>query len=574
MKTKIKYQELILNEEEKNREIEYKEKYNIHPLLAKHLAYKNINNIEEYLKPTIEKLDDPYKIPDMDKAVELILNKVNMEPDKILIVGDYDVDGITASSVLYLFFKENYNVKLSVYIPERVEGYGLKKEIIDYAEKNNKDFIITVDNGIAAFDAIDYAKDKGMTVIVTDHHAIQGKLPNADYVLNAIRKDSDYKDKYISGVGMAFNVIRAINSNISIDKYMPILAIGTVADVVPLLNENRIFVYEGIKRKVYNKGLLKLMKMLGIKETKMTSEDIGFKIGPLINSAGREGYAQKSFQLFIEEDDEKLDNLVKELEELNIKRKKEQKDIENSVEEQMKKINTDYSIVITPPKGKNYNPAIVGIVASRIKDKYNAPTIILAHETKDNIEYYKGSARGTDFFDFTILIQKLKEKGILVSGGGHKAAAGLTILKKDLNKLIEVFEEVSKSLYSPIKINYLTHIELPSEKRETNKILSDLLKIFSQLEPIGEKNRFPYISYDVGKINDLKFLGKDKKHFSFRTESGIKVNAFYKTENNEIPDVKNKNIIAEIKNNNFENENGEIIYYKELHLKYLYNKIE
>jgi single-stranded-DNA-specific exonuclease len=573
-----KYSKVKLTQEQTNDFNTFKEEYSLHPLLSKYLAHKNIKEFDYYLNPTIDKLDSPENVADLVKAKILIEEKIKTEPNKILVVADYDTDGITAGSVMYLFFKKVFGIELSIYIPERVEGYGLKKDIIEYALKNGFDFIITVDNGIAAFEAVDYAKENGMTVIITDHHLIQdGKLPNADAVLNSIREDCNYKDKHISGVGMAFNLIRSINLEEAL-KLLPIIAIGTVADVMPLINENRIYVYNGMRTEVTNKGLKSLMNRLEIKEN-MTSTDIGFKIAPIINSAGREGFAKKAYDLLVSENDDEIESILDEMMEFNRIRKEEQKKIEEDVLK--KRINNDgYSITVVPDEKEYiYNGAIVGIVAAKVVEKFNKPTVIFSIKEieKDGIKkkIYSGSARSTSWFDFSTLINKLKEEKLLISGGGHKGAAGIAIEFDKLNEFKKVFEQLAIEQFKEEDIEVLELIELPENKRDTNNLLRQIKNIFSKIEPMGEGNRPPLIAYDYGIHKDIKVLGKDEvaKHFQFRTQSDIRTIAFNKTnEKGEIPDISNSLFVSDIIESSFENENGELIKYFEFHLKDFFKK--
>jgi len=572
------FTKISLNEEQRKNFNILKDKFKLHPLLAKYIAHKGIKEFDYYLNPTIEKLDDVNKIADIEIGKKLFVDKIKSNPEKILVVGDYDTDGITASSIIYLFVKEYFNVELDIYVPERIEGYGLKKPIIDYAKKNNKDFILTVDNGIAAFEAVDYAKELGMTVVITDHHLIQnGIMPNADAILNSIRPDCNYKDKHISGVGMAFNLIRAIDQEIAL-KYLTIIAIGTVADVVPLINENRIYVYEGMKTPINSKGLQALLDKLEIKG-EITSTDIGFRIAPIINSAGREGFARKAFNLLVSEDDNEIQSLLEEMWDLNIKRKEAQKEIEIDV---MKRINVEgFSLTICADiEGYIYNPAIVGIVASKIVERYRRPTVIFSIKEIDidgkPTKVYSGSARGVSWFDFSIFIEKLQKENILISGGGHKGAAGLAIKIENLKKFEEIFEELAKESYQDEEIEVLEFIELPSGKQDTKNILRQIFNIFKKIEPVGEGNRFPLIAYDPGEVNNIKTMGKDniKKHFHFRTESGIRVIAFNKCDDEgNIPDLNDKNIIANITENFFTPEDSDQEFqYFELMLQDLFKK--
>ncbi len=387
---------------------------NEHPLIAKYIAKKehiDKESLEIYMNPTLDNLDDENKIKDLNKAVKLITDKISKgESNKILVVGDYDTDGITASSIMYWFFKEKFGVEIKCYIPERVEGYGLKNHIIDYALDNGYDFIITVDNGIAAIEPVKYAKEKGLTIIITDHHQIQdGEIPIADAVCNTVQPDCQYRDKYISGVGMAWNICRNIDYDIALDL-LPIVAVGTIADVVPLIKENRIYVNEGLKIKPKDKfiGLRKLMKHSGL--TQMTSLDVGFKIAPIINSAGREGFAQKAFQLLTESSEENVESIFKEMLDFNDSRKETQKEIEEDIAPKIE-AEGKHSLTIFPEKDVYYSASVVGIVASKIVEKYKLPTIMFAEKEVEldgeKIKVFSGSRRGVKWFDFMDLITEM-----------------------------------------------------------------------------------------------------------------------------------------------------------------------
>lgn len=573
-----KVKKIELNNEEKELYDYLIKEKNEHPLLAKYIAKKehiNKSNLEIYLNPVLRNLDDSNKIKDLNKAIKLIQEKIAKgESDEIMIVGDYDTDGITASSVMYWFFKEKYNVKLKCYIPERVEGYGLRNHIIDYAVENGYNFIITVDNGIAAIEPVKYAKEKGLTIIVTDHHQIQDDtIPIADAVCNTVQKDCEYRDKYISGVGMAWNICRNIDYDLALDL-LPIVAVGTIADVVPLINENRIYVNEGLKNKPKDKylGLLKLMNHSGL--THMTSLDVGFKIAPIINSAGREGFAQKAFQLLTETDENKVNEIFQEMLDFNTNRKETQREIENDISPNIE-ADGKHSLTIYPKNDVYYNASVVGIVASKVVEKYKLPTIIFAEKEilVNNVKtkVYSGSARGVSWFNFMDLIVEMKKENLLVGGGGHKLAAGLTIMKEDILKVEALFEELAKKTYEPVDtIDVYEIIEFPLDKQSSKNIIKDLFKLFKKLEPIGASNELPKIRYDFGNINDIKTMGKDeiKKHFSFRTESGIRVIAWNKcNKNGDLPNLKNKLFLSEIVESSFVNENEETIKFFEFQLK-------
>lgn len=589
----MKYNLIKLSPEQKKQQEFLVKTEKLSPLVAKYIALKNLPNdeLDYFLRPTLEKLDDCNKIKDIDKAYDMIMKKIkNNRTDDILIVGDYDVDGVTATSTLVWFFRKKFNIELHTYIPERIEGYGLKPHIIDYAIQNNHNLIITVDNGISAFEAVDYAKEKGLEVIITDHHQMQdGILPNADAVLNTVQEDCEYKDKHISGVGMAWNLCRKFDYDLSL-FLMPILAIGTIADLVLLQKENRVYVHEGTRMKLDQelKGLISLMKALEISDSEdhiLSTTEVGFKIGPVINSAGRLGYAKKALRLMISRDQKEIDILVQELLELNVERKNIGKRMEEDALRQLDEIdfgtkeNPKASLIIYPKEDDQgvkieYNPAIVGIVASRILEKVQIPVVMFGEKEINGEECLSGSARSVDWFDYMKLLSKLREENLLVQGGGHKMAAGFAIKKNDIKKVEKVFEDLAKETYQErTHIDILDIIRLTENKSFDKKTLKSINNEFQKIEPFGQGNQFPSLAFDVLEPTDYKFIGKDKKHFSFRTKSGISVMAWNQTINGKIPDLNNKLFVADINELEFTPEGSNKSFpYFQFNLKYIVDK--
>lgn len=548
-------------------------KYNLNALTAKHIALNNkldASNIERFLFPTIDKMDDPFKIKNMKEAIDLIKTEIEKNNMKyVAIVGDYDADGITATSIMKWFFRLKYGIELYCYVPERMEGYGLSKNIIDNVLKEGKNIIITVDNGIAAFEAIEYANLKNVKVIITDHHQIQNnEIPNAHLILNTVQTDCNYRDKSICGAGMAWNICRCLDSDIAY-TLLPIVAIGTIADVVPLLNENRIYVAEGMK--IYPKdefiGLRKFYSHKKVDLDNFIATDVSFGIAPIINSAGREGHANLAFNILVEQDSLKIEKMFDELLELDVQRKEEQKRITEDVFNNLVVKDGQASITIKP-KDYIYNPYIVGIVASKVTEKYNLPTVIFSENEKiregKKTKLYTGSARGVEWFNFMKLVDRLKKENLLISGGGHKMAAGFSIELKDFDKFSEIFEEIAKETYIHTdSIPVLTKITLPKNKSDSKKILEKLYDSFKIIEPLGACNSRPFIAFDIGKPKALDLFGKELSHFKFKTESDIScVGWNYINSDGEFPNLKNKHFIMDVQKELFVKNNTSIEFFK------------
>ena len=655
---RIKYELIKLPTDRKIDYLKIKKEYKLKNITAKYIIINNIDkiyeNLEEYLEPDIKYLRNYEDMKDINKATEIIISYIkNNKIKDILIVGDYDVDGIVSSTILNQYIKEITGQELDVYIPERKEGYGLTKKIVDYAINKNKKLIITVDNGIAAIEPVKYAKENGLEVIVTDHHLPGNEIPNATCVVNPQQKDCNYKDKFICGAGVTFQLVRNINrllygtDNIVIEHYMPLLAIATIADVVPLLLDNRLFVKIGNKMSIQNKGLLKLMKLSGIDTKNRKQNDIAFMIAPIINSAGRMGNANLAYKLLNSDNDNEIEYLANLLIEYNNMRKEVQADSFLDILNDIKKYNIDKNAgFLIYPRDENemYNPNIVGIIASKILEIYYKPVIIVTPiiktiyidkegkiieeeektklmkeyesinigdslivnnllkpeyyvktllEDKENInktlnklkqeynilnkiklkngylklklksKYLKGSARSPEYFHMKNFIDLLKENNLLISGGGHKAAAGLNIRKSDIEKIQKIYnEEVCKN-YQIVKKYILDIVELPSDKKENNFILREINNEIEKLAPFGPRNPVPLIAYDIGNINDIKIFGKKKQHISFRTEGNTKINCWNYLLDKEFHFNEHIGVfyLLGLEKNKFVNENGETISY-------------
>ena len=490
-------------------------------ITAKLISKKKFTNKKEiynYLNSDTSLLHDPFKLKGMSEAVSLIADDIE-NGNKILLSLDYDVDGIISGAIAFLGLS-TIGARCSYILPHRIkDGYGINERIIEYARENSVDTIITFDNGIAAFEPIKLAKNYGIKVIVTDHHDIpftydenQEKILNyvdADLIINPKQYDCEYPFKGICGGVIAYKLIEAIYTKLnkkseSLNEFIALAAIATICDVMELRDENRSIVYQGLKNleRISNPELKELLNLYGI-ERKITSDDIGFKIGPCFNSSGRLSTASKSLDLLTLSNDEipgipeYLKNLAKELYELNQRRK----DITKHAFEKaisLIEANKMYDENIILIYLEKVHESIAGIVASRVKERYNKPVIVFT----DSEEIIKGSARSIESLDIFELISIHKE--MLLKFGGHPMAAGMSIEKKNLNEFFDKLR-ISISEYSVPK--YKTYaVDMILNFSQLNISLANSLKSF---EPYGKGNEKMIFSSLKVSISDIKIIGKN-----------------------------------------------------------------
>ncbi len=503
----------------KNRKVDLKamsEKYKISQLLCKLMVNRDItddNIINSYINPVYENLHSHKTMKDVTVAVDIIKRKIQ-ENKKIRIIGDYDVDGIISVFILYTALKK-CGANVDYEIPDRIkDGYGINENIVKVAYDEGVDTIITCDNGISAIDQIQYAKDLGLIVIVTDHHDIpfieedgvrRFISSQADAIINPKQIECEYEFKSICGAGVAFKLMEALYEELGMDKkesykLIEFVAIATVCDVVDLIDENRIFVKNGLSmlNNTENIGVKALKKASGLEDKEITAYHLGFVIGPCLNASGRLDSAKKGLELLLIEDDEEAKKLAQEIVDLNEARKNMTKEgvdrainIIDSTE-----INNDNILVVYIP---DIHESLAGIVAGRVKEKYNKPTIIL---TKSE-EGVKGSARSIE--EYNMFEGLLACKELLDKFGGHPMAAGLSLqedkideLRKELNNKCELTDE---DLTKKIMID----ASLPLEYLNTN-----LIKELDVLEPFGKGNAKPVFGVRDTKVTKAMLLGKDK----------------------------------------------------------------
>jgi len=501
---------------------------NINNTLTELLIHRGISTFDEarsFFRPQLTDLLDPFLMKDMDKAVNRVNHAKNLG-EKIMVYGDYDVDGTTAVSIVYSFLK-NYHKKVDFYIPDRyAEGYGISYIGIDYAVKNGYKLLIALDCGIKAVEKVEYAKQKGLDIIIGDHHRPGNVIPAAAAVLDPKQDDCNYPFKDLSGAGVGFKLIQAlcINSNTPIDKTyscLDLVAISIAADVVPMIGENRVFSYYGLQNlnKSPRIGVKCLLKSAGVVkktslgkehyfEKQITVSDLVFLLGPRINAAGRIDSAINSVRLLISNNLEYASKLGNDIDKLNNTRRELDTNITKEALQFLKDdINIDNKKA-TVVYSKDWHKGVVGIVASRLIDNYYRPTIVLTEA--DGL--ITGSARSVKNFDVYNAIESASH--LLETFGGHMYAAGLALKPENLDKFIAQF-------YKYADENITDDMLVPEIEIDTELFISDInfkfYRVLKQFAPFGPGNMSPiFQTKNVIDTGYAKLVGKkDTKHLKF-----------------------------------------------------------
>ena len=493
-------------------------KYNLNRIIGRIIVNRNVVKDEDvriFITPTREDFHDPFLFKGMDIAVDRILEAINKK-EKILIYGDYDVDGITSTTVLKKYFADR-DINVDTYIPNRInEGYGLNKEAIEEIKRRGTNLIITVDCGISAIEEIDYAMSLGMDVIVTDHHEVGEKLPNSLAVIDAKRKDNTYPFQSLAGVGVVFKLIQAISIKLELKaeeylKYLDLVCVGTISDIVPLEGENRTIAKLGLMliRVTRNIGLRELIKSSGYKE--IDSNTISFGIAPRINACGRMGHEEEALKLFLAEDEKEATEITKKLNEYNVLRQSTEKAI---YEEAIQKIEENHleennAIVVG---GENWHHGVIGIVSSKVTDKYYKPSMLLSFENNLAI----GSGRSIQGFDLHEALIKCDD--LLEKYGGHAMAVGITLKQENFEKFKERFEKIAKEK----DIKNLLPIIYIDEEIKLKDVNMDLVKELSVLEPFGEANKVPLFLIRNLKVDSIRALSEGRHlKLTLRDENSV-----------------------------------------------------
>lgn len=485
---------------------EISNKFNISNLLAKILVNRNVvedEQIKIFLNPTRNDFYDPFLMPDMEIAVKRILKAIENH-EKVIIYGDYDVDGITSTTVLKKFLSER-GLDTGYYIPNRLEeGYGLNKNAIEEIAKQKYTLMITVDCGISGIEEIELCNNLGIDTIITDHHEQLEKLPKALAIIDAKRKDNTYPFRGLAGCGVVFKLIQAISMKLGLDdkeylKYLDIVCVGTISDIVPLVDENRVIAKLGLMliEQTKNIGLKTLITESGYK--KVDSTTISFGVAPRINACGRMGYQNEALKLFLTNNIQEAREITAKLNKYNAQRQSKEKEIfEQAISELEKEdINNLNSIVLC---GDDWHHGVIGIVASKIVEKFFKPTILICFEGDEG----KGSGRSLPGFDLHDALVSSSE--YLEKYGGHEMAVGVSLKKDMYNGFKKKFEEIAtaqniKEIQPVIKIDGII----------TSKDISkETVKEIEKLEPFGEKNKMPIFVYKNLKIDSIRALSEGK----------------------------------------------------------------
>jgi single-stranded-DNA-specific exonuclease len=452
-------------------------------------GFKTAEEVQDFLKPSLGNLLDPFTLRDMALAIDRIWKAVD-EREPILVYGDYDVDGITATSLLTTAL-EKVGAKVGYFIPDRIrDGYGLSPRGIEVARKRRIKLIITADCGITATAEVIAAKEQGIDVIVTDHHEPLGELPEAVAVLNPKRKDDPYAFKELAGVGVVLKLVQAIaTSRVSclpeqfVAEHLDLVALGTIADVVPLRGENRIFAKLGLEQLCHSvkPGIVALKEVAGLRTRRVESGHVAYILAPRINAAGRLGNAESGVRLLLSTEAQEAASIAESLEEDNTNRKKIDEETLEDALEQLRRLGPELppAIVLW---SERWHPGVLGIVASRLMERFHRPTILIAADEDEG----KGSGRSIPGFDVCQALQECRE--FLVGFGGHSYAAGLTIRAEHLHTFRERLCGVVAGRLNPDDYVPKLSIDGPLALEDCNESLVEFL---DQLAPFGIGNAEP-----------------------------------------------------------------------------------
>ena len=519
-------------------------KYGIDPVIARIIRNRDITGdeaIEEYLNGTLADIPSWKLLKDIDKAVEIISGKIDAGT-KMRIIGDYDIDGVTATYILLKGFKR-LGANVDTYIPDRVaDGYGIHDHLIKKAMEDGIDTIVTCDNGISASSQITYAKELGMTVVVTDHHEVpftdteEGRtyiLPPADAIINPKQADCTYPNKNICGAVVAMKLVFALYEKYRLpeeekEDFLEPAAIATVGDIMDLQGENRILVKEGLARLPFtkNKGLKALIRAIGLEDQKITSYDIGFRLGPCINASGRLDTAMRSLALLQSEDEEEAAKLAGDMKALNDSSKaltekgteKAYKLIESS------NLKNDRVMVVFLPE---CHESLAGIIAGRIREKYHKPTFVLTRGEKS----LKGSGRSTE--NYSMYEELVKCDSLLVQYGGHPMAAGLSIEEENVEKFRQTLNDNCTLTEEDMIPKIVIDVPMP-----ISYINEELVEQLSILEPFGKGNTKPLFAQKNLRVLKVEIYGKTQNtvKLQLRDPSGAVMDGLYWGEAKEFAD--------------------------------------
>ena len=480
----------------------------VSPIVAKLLINRGLGDphkARQFLAADMESLLSPWDLKGMREAVACV-TKTMEEGGSIVVYGDYDVDGITATSIVYRFLKR-CGASVSYYIPERQsEGYGLNLEALEGLIAKGTDLVITVDCGISSYDIVEAVRDR-LALVITDHHEAPSLIPRAVAVVDHKQPNCPYPDKNLAGVGVAYKLCQAIWQERTGEVYqadLDIVALGTVADVVPLVGENRILVKAGLSKMQVqpNRGIEALIDVAGLKDRKITAGHIGFTLAPRLNAAGRVAHATRAVELLTTPSQEEAYEIAEELQETNLERQTLERDIHEMARQDVLKQGSDADYVVVVG-GQDWHPGVIGIVASRLVEEFYKPTLVIS--IKDGIG--KGSCRSIDNCNIYEALQSAED--LLIQFGGHQAAAGFSIKEDKIPALRDRLTQYCKEHLS--ETDYLPIVDIDSQVA-IDDIDVPLIEEIETLEPYGMANPTPVLALEAATISDLFLMGQQKKH--------------------------------------------------------------
>jgi single-stranded-DNA-specific exonuclease len=492
-----------------------------HPMpihFARVLMRRNIvtnDEVEKFINPSLSDLRDPFLMTDMHKAVERLKDALR-NGERMMILGDYDVDGVCGTA-LFMRIMSSLGVKVGYHVPNRFkEGYGVSRDSIDRAEEFGAKLVVSVDSGITAFEEVEYARERGIDIIITDHHEPQSAVPDALAVLDPKRDNSSYPFRELAGVGVMFKFLQAVYADMDMDPTdlfdeLDLVALGTAADVVPLVDENRVLTRFGIDRmrNTANTGLAALMEISGGAKGRANSSNIIYSLAPRLNAPGRLSSASKTVELLISENWLQALRIAEEIEEENAVRREMNDTVYREVESLIANEDDAYNqgIVMASP---NWHQGIIGITASRLVEKYYRPTVLISLENGMG----KGSARSIKEFDIIGAMSECED--ILENYGGHKYAVGLSIREENIAEFRDRFvsiiaRELSSGIPAP-------SFSIDSEL-ELSYVNDTLIRFLSKLAPFGESNPMPlFLTRNLRAVSNSRIVGRN--HLKFKVTDG------------------------------------------------------
>lgn len=489
-------------------EVQLAAELKVSPIVAKLLINRGLGDphkARQFLAADMESLLSPWDLKGMREAVACVTTTME-EGGSIVVYGDYDVDGITATSVVYRFLKR-CGASVSYYIPERQsEGYGLNLEALEGLIAKGTDLVITVDCGISSYDIVEAVRDR-LALVITDHHEAPALIPRAIAVVDHKQPNCPYPDKNLAGVGVAYKLCQAIWQERTGEVYqadLDIVALGTVADVVPLVGENRILVKAGLSKMQMqpNRGVEALIDVAGLKDRKITAGHIGFTLAPRLNAAGRVAHATRAVELLTTPSQEEAYEIAEELQETNLERQALERDIHEIARQDVLKQGPDADYVVVVG-GQDWHLGVIGIVASRLVEEFYKPTLVIS--IKDGIG--KGSCRSIDNCNIYEALQSAED--LLIQFGGHQAAAGFSIKEDKIPALRERLAQYCKEQLA--ETDYIPIVDIDSQVA-IDDIDVPLIEEIETLEPYGMANPTPVLALEEATISDLFLMGQQKKH--------------------------------------------------------------